>query len=397
LVVRGWDSGNSNRARKFVMKLESSDPPMDIDAEQFGNEMRYINSCKVMNDANAKLVEVCSPDGLHVLVYTTRPVSKGQEILADFAAQPATSKSNGVSKTVKRELVKVNGNHANVLAECTFTLPEISASTIKVNRNLQSIERQPSTSVFRGYYYLTPVAIKDWNGDLESFKAECKALSQYRHPNIVSAYGYTAAKNAQSFAVVLELAELGTFDAWVSQYKDYIYEFNLVRYFVQIAKDVASAFSYLQDLRKPLNRLIQGSLKPINVWLFGVDILLHGELQFANLRAKIADMAEREESPFLEQRSVWVAPEYLTTKTFDLKGDVYSFGLICCFYWSKGKNPITPGVPPHVPDVCPEKWKELLRRCLNLDPITRPSFSEILASLKEIEDQCSSLINQAFC
>jgi len=376
------------------MRLESSEPPVDVDAEQFGNETRYINSVKmVVPTANVKFVEAYSHDGPHVLVYTIQPIVKGQELLADFDRNPVASR-NIAKKEVKTR--PNNGESKKILNGFKNSLPEISSTTIKLDRNSDILGRYNSSTLYKGFYYLTPVAIKEFHGDLESFNTECNALSQYRHPNVVPAFGWTALKvpghERKSVALILELAELGSLDSWVTQYREYVYEFSLIRYFIQIAKDIACAFAYFHDMKKTLNQFIPGSLKPMNVWLFGIDILMHGELQFANLRAKIADVAEREDSAFVENRSLWLAPEYMGSKKFDASGDVYSFGLLCCFYWSKGKLPSTAGIPPHIPDVCPEKWKDLLSRCLNLDPNSRPSFSQILSSLKEIEDQSNSLV-----
>jgi hypothetical protein len=71
-----------------VMSLKMSNPAVDIDAEQFGNEMRFVNSSKLVSSApNIKFCEMLCDDGPHLLVYTLKPIRANEEILADYGSE----------------------------------------------------------------------------------------------------------------------------------------------------------------------------------------------------------------------------------------------------------------------------------------------------------------------
>jgi len=93
----------------------------------------------------------------------------------------------------------------------------------------------------------------------------------------------------------------------------------------------------------------------------------------------------------------WMAPEVVRNEKYDEKVDVYSFGVIL---WEMMSTDVpfsnltdmqaamntSNGMRPVVPNSIPEPVKQLIKDCWLQEPHLRPSFTEILARLKNIQD-----------
>ena len=118
-----------------------------------------------------------------------------------------------------------------------------------------------------------PVAIKvlDVNrtGSLRSFKAECEALRNVRHRNLVkliTACSSIDFSNMEFRALVYELLSNGSLDEWVHGQRSHEHGTGLnILERVNIAIDVASAINYLHhDCELPI---VHCDLKPSNILL----------------------------------------------------------------------------------------------------------------------------------
>ena len=118
-----------------------------------------------------------------------------------------------------------------------------------------------------------PVAIKvlDVNrtGSLRSFKAECEALRNVRHRNLVRLITTCSSidfSNMEFRALIYELLSNGSLDEWVHGQRSHEYGIGLnILERVNIAIDVASAINYLHhDCELPI---VHCDLKPSNVLL----------------------------------------------------------------------------------------------------------------------------------
>jgi len=80
------------------------------------------------------------------------------------------------------------------------------------------------------------------------------------------------------------------------------------------------------------------------------------------------------------------APEVTTAKVYDFKSDVYSYGIVLWELFTETSYLKNDGSPPTIPDCCPESLKDLLLKCLNIDPLQRPSISYIIDYIDKYGD-----------
>ncbi|KAL3721913.1 hypothetical protein ACJRO7_034285 [Eucalyptus globulus] len=181
------------------------------------------------------------------------------------------------------------------------------------------------------------VAVKVLNlkrkGAFKSFLAECEALRNIRHRNLVNIITVCSSidfTGAEFKALVYDLMQNGSLEQWlhlgVNQHD--MPKLNLNQR-LDIAIDVASAIEYLHHHCQ--TSIVHGDLKPSNVLLdhdmvarvcdFGLARFLHGS---TNL-----DVSQCQASSSGIKGTIgYVAPEYGLGGTSSLQGDVYSFGIL---------------------------------------------------------------------
>lgn len=232
-------------------------------------------------------------------------------------------------------------------------------------------------SVFKGKYASASVAIKVLNPDSNEFyKDEVRIMTQLRHPNIVSFYGYCDTPQC----IVMEYMPEGSlYGVLHNNKKDLPW---MVR--IRIALNMAAGLEFLHK-RKVLHK----DIKSGNVLLDAQQI------------AKLSDFGlskHKVEHPTKEKVGsiLWMAPELHLEKgaIYTEKSDVYSLGmtffeLVTCKlpYANESLNVIPHlvlhGVHEPIPEPCPPTFKQLIEQCWAVTPEARPSASEIAKDLAE--------------
>ncbi|KVI07889.1 Protein kinase, catalytic domain-containing protein [Cynara cardunculus var. scolymus] len=216
---------------------------------------------------------------------------------------------------------------------------------------------------------------------LEEFKSEVKIMKRVRHPNVVLFMG--AVTRAPHLSIVTEFLP--------SLYKLLHRPNNQldVRRRLRMALDTARGMNYLHNC---------------------TPVIVHRDLKSPNLLVdknwivKVCDfgLSRMKNSTFLSSRSTagtaeWMAPEVLRNEPSDEKCDVYSYGVVlwelCTMQQPWGGMNAMQVVGAvgfqhrrlEIPDDMDPVIADIIRRCWDTDPKLRPTFAEIMATLKPLQ------------
>eukprot|EP01117_Protostelium_nocturnum_P017317 TRINITY_DN7036_c0_g1_i1.p1 TRINITY_DN7036_c0_g1~~TRINITY_DN7036_c0_g1_i1.p1 ORF type:complete len:502 (-),score=152.09 TRINITY_DN7036_c0_g1_i1:223-1728(-) len=191
------------------------------------------------------------------------------------------------------------------------------------------------------------------------FWSEITKLSRLRHPNLSNVYGFTFDENtAYLVSEPLQQKDVNLEEVIANKERYRLYDSIIV----DIAISIAEAIAFLHT-----NGITHGALFPSNIVVRNV---YKGKVKVS--RFGLAKLNKSDP----KTRSVFDAPEYNTTgPTF--RTDVYSFGTLMCIMF---KRDLWVDYEPVDLDDC--LLGDLIASCWRKE--VRPSFVEILASLREV-------------
>jgi len=273
---------------------------------------------------------------------------------------------------------------------------------------LERIGFGSTAEVFRCTYRGKVMAVKqiEWGkhirlADKRAFDREVAVMKRVSHRNLVRFEGITS--KDMPLRIVTEYCAGGCcFD--LLHRSDHI-ELLFVQQ-LQMCIDVASAMVYLHSFRpqiihrdlKSLNlllakKVVRGSIPEVKVSDFGL--------------ARMKDQAQAEWGFMTAAAGTchWMAPEVFEGTDYDVKVDVYSFGMILfeiicrelpfedqpvgevALRIMRGERPDLDAVPPD----CPGRLQNLMINCWDGDPNLRPASGAVLSLLKSIRPEKFSL------
>ncbi|MED6130747.1 hypothetical protein PIB30_003321 [Stylosanthes scabra] len=243
--------------------------------------------------------------------------------------------------------------------------------------------------VFHAVCNGSEVAVKKFlTQDLSSdavaqFKSEVEIMLRLRHPNIVLFMG--AITRPPHLSILTEFLPRGNLYGLLRNPK---FQFNDKRR-LRMAVDVAKGMNYLHTSHPPI---VHRDLKSPNLlvskhWVlkvcdFGLSRMKHHTFLSSNSYAGTAE---------------WMAPEVLRNELANEKCDVYSFGVILwelastMIPWQGLNQMQVVGAVGfqnrrlEIPDDVDPEVAQIIRDCWQMDPQLRPSFSELLPRLCQLQ------------
>ena len=268
---------------------------------------------------------------------------------------------------------------------------EIDINEIK---KIRQIGKGSSCEVWLGAYRKTQVAIKQLkeveSGNLKEFGREVTIVAKLRHPNLVLFLG---AYLGSPLTIVSEYCSGGDLFHLLHRKKQVFISWEQK---LKMCSDIARAMNFLHS-----HSFIHRDLKSLNV-------LLESPLQHVtdqvNLKVSDFGLSKSYTEEMYMTGSLgtchWMAPEVLTTSSYTLKADVYSFAIVMYEIITrevpyKGlsheeirdkvlnghQRPDLEVIPPN----CPKALLKLMGMCWRSDPDKRPHFSAIVDLLSAIQ------------
>ncbi|CAB9502908.1 activated protein kinase catalytic subunit alpha-1 [Seminavis robusta] len=205
------------------------------------------------------------------------------------------------------------------------------------------------------------------------FIQEMRLLSRLRHPCITTVMGAVIGHGHDPM-LVMEFCEYGSLHDLLRN--ETMYAGGEIC--LQILRDVSSGIRYLHASKPPI---LHGDLKAKNI------------LIDSRFRAKVGDFGlSTKQKSGISGTPYYMAPEYLRGKTdYNTSCDIYALGIILYEIYARktpyeGENPrqvlrkvCDPRVNkrPLIPDTCPPKILEIMKKCWSQDPFFRPQAKDL--------------------
>jgi len=221
---------------------------------------------------------------------------------------------------------------------------------------------------------------------------EVSILKRLDHPNIIKFKEvFIQRKPKETLNIVTEYADGGDLEKKIEEQKKKPFpETQILDYFTQICLA-------LQHLHK--KNIIHRDLKGGNVFLMQSGIVKLGDFGIAKgLKTSLEKATTTAGTPY------YFSPEIINNKPYDKKSDIWSLGVLL-YQIMTFKMPfnaqslpllsikINRGVYSPPPSTYSAEIKDILKKCLSLDPAKRPSINDIL-QLPIIKERINSFLNE---
>ncbi|KAL3669718.1 hypothetical protein V7S43_005099 [Phytophthora oleae] len=285
-----------------------------------------------------------------------------------------------------------------------ITAKRVPRDKVKVKKLLsRGAYGEVYTGVFNGQQVAVKMLPPSTRGNLQhvaDFLTEAKLTASMDHPHIVTFVG-VAWDSLSDLCVILEFMDGGDLRSLLNKYKATKHPVGVDREKATIALHVCHALTYLHSLMPPV---IHRDLKSRN-------ILLN-----KGMAAKLTDFGISKER--LDQTmtagvgtSLWMAPEVMLGENYDVKADIFSFGVVLSeldvhtlpYAQTKQRSLDTNGrkmadatllqritageVRVDFSDASPQALVELGSACIAVDPADRPTAAEALYRIQVIISQ----------
>nr|XP_049610556.1 protein-tyrosine kinase 2-beta isoform X5 [Syngnathus scovelli] len=222
---------------------------------------------------------------------------------------------------------------------------------------------------------------KDCSADVkEKFLSEAGLMKNLDHPHIVCLIGVI---NIDPVWIVMELCQYGELGKYLKEQKYILTTETLILYCLQICK----ALCYLEGLN-----MVHRDIAVRNILVASSDCVKLGDFGLS----RYIDDQEYYKASVSRMPIKWMAPESINFRRFTIASDVWMFGVCVWEIFSMGQQPffwlengqviiqLESGTRLPKPLSCPPIVYSLLTSCWAYEPCLRPSFSQLMCSLRDI-------------
>ncbi|KAM9828972.1 protein-tyrosine kinase 2-beta-like isoform 2-T3 [Syngnathus typhle] len=222
---------------------------------------------------------------------------------------------------------------------------------------------------------------KDCSADVkEKFLSEAGLMKNLDHPHIVRLIGVI---NIDPVWIVMELCQYGELGKYLKEQKYILTTETLILYCLQICK----ALCYLEGLN-----MVHRDIAVRNILVASSDCVKLGDFGLS----RYIDDQEYYKASVSRMPIKWMAPESINFRRFTIASDVWMFGVCVWEIFSMGQQPffwlengqviiqLESGTRLPKPLSCPPIVYSLLTSCWTYEPCIRPSFSQLMCSLRDI-------------
>uniref|UniRef100_A0A8C4P0V8 non-specific protein-tyrosine kinase n=1 Tax=Dicentrarchus labrax TaxID=13489 RepID=A0A8C4P0V8_DICLA len=224
------------------------------------------------------------------------------------------------------------------------------------------------------------------------YKSPVSLMKDLDHPHIVRLIGVI---EVDPVWIVMELYEHGELGNYLVQQQYTLTIATLILYCLQICK----ALAYLEGLN-----MVHRDIAVRNVLVASPKCVKLGDFGLS----RYVDEHEYYKASVSRLPIKWMAPESINFRRFTTASDVWMFG-VCVwetfsmaqqpFFWLENGqviNQLESGVRLPKPQLCPPAIYSLLTRCWAYEPNVRPSFSQLVCSLRYTH-YCTRVFLSSIC
>jgi serine/threonine protein kinase len=206
-------------------------------------------------------------------------------------------------------------------------------------------------------------------------------MASLDHPYIVRLYGICV---TTPIMLVMEIASLGPLNKFLRKHPNFHY-MKIMSMVLQISQGM----EYLEKVR-----FVHRDLAARNVLVVDEDNVKISDFGMSRAIAGNSEYYRAESAGRWPLK--WYAPECIYYAKFDSKSDVWSYGVTAWEAFSYGAKPYQGLKGQEImqmlehnhrldcPDKCPRPLFEILYRCWSWRPEDRPTFAELVSSIKEV-------------
>ncbi|XP_042876690.1 mast/stem cell growth factor receptor Kit-like [Penaeus japonicus] len=309
----------------------------------------------------------------------------------------------------------------------------VQGAKLEVSRNNICFGKQLGTGAFGSFFKAKLTDHHDGTSDIvvrkykvpkdgcrghEVFEELKVRLHVGKHENIVNLIGINTLNIAKGkLWMLLEYCELDVLSFLRrnhSRYKEEELKSSATRHLPRDNNPESSDISKIPSIHKDLNRrclLLLGYQAAKGMDFLASKSVVHGSLCAANLLLASDNIVkvtgfERPQDIYIGTEHIvrdeislslkWMAIETLRERTFSIKSDIWAYGIVLWEIFSLGSTPypgmstttdfidkLSNGLHNEKPRCAKDFEYNLMLECWRLDPLTRPTYSEIIHQLQK--------------